>query len=64
MDTWTVVKFKDENSVEAVPSDWILDNQCYWPPYTADKIKSSIIEHEAHHGHCLILRFSETVPSV
>ncbi|KAK9686101.1 hypothetical protein QE152_g37449 [Popillia japonica] len=56
MDTWTVVKFKDENSVEAVPSDWILDNQCYWPPYTADKIKSSIIEHEAHHGHCLILR--------
>ncbi|KAK9732327.1 hypothetical protein QE152_g12932 [Popillia japonica] len=47
MDTWTVVKFKDENSVEAVPSDWILDNQCYWPPYTADKIKSSIIKHEA-----------------
>jgi len=31
--TWCVVKFDDENTVEAVPDIWYMknDSQCYWP---------------------------------
>ncbi|KAK4883367.1 hypothetical protein RN001_006686 [Aquatica leii] len=31
--TWSVVKFIEENSVEAVPTKWIIKGMCYWPPY-------------------------------
>lgn len=27
--TWTVVQFTTDNTVEAVPSDWIEHNKCY-----------------------------------
>ncbi|GAB1859742.1 DUF4806 domain-containing protein [Camponotus japonicus] len=32
--TWFVVKFDDENTVEAVPNTWYMKKkfQCYWPP--------------------------------
>jgi len=31
---WYIVKFLEENSVEAVPVNWFKDlNHCYWLPY-------------------------------
>ncbi|XP_036151074.1 uncharacterized protein LOC114254085 [Monomorium pharaonis] len=32
--TWLVIKFDDEDAVEAVPNTWYIDknSQCYWPP--------------------------------
>lgn len=44
--TWTVVKFKDENVVEAVPTTWINNGKCYWPSYTADKMLKAIKDHD------------------
>ncbi|CAL1677371.1 unnamed protein product [Lasius platythorax] len=43
--TWTVVRFEDENVVEAVPTTWIVNNRCYWPPYTIENILKSIKDH-------------------
>ncbi|XP_011696582.1 PREDICTED: uncharacterized protein LOC105455171 [Wasmannia auropunctata] len=43
--TWTVVRFKDENVVEAVPTNWIASGKCYWPPYTKEKILKAIKDH-------------------
>lgn len=33
-----VIKFIEENTVETVPTNWILGDQCYWPPYADKKI--------------------------
>lgn len=45
--TWHVIIFIKENSVEAVPASWFVDqtNECFWPPesYKADKILKLII---------------------
>lgn len=46
-DTWTVVKFKIENSVEAILTTWLLENdRCYWPPFTQEKIQQAIKKHD------------------
>ncbi|XP_039306792.1 uncharacterized protein LOC113004968 [Solenopsis invicta] len=42
---WTVVHFIDENAVEAVPSTWIINNKCYWPPFPKEKIVAAIKKH-------------------
>lgn len=42
---WTVVRFEDENVVEAVPTTWISNNTCYWPPYTIEKVLKAIKDH-------------------
>jgi len=39
---WTVVKFIDEDSVEAVPTNWIIDGKCYWPPFHPNKLRAAI----------------------
>jgi len=31
MDGWDIVIFKNDNSVEAVPSSWVRKNSCAWP---------------------------------
>lgn len=37
---WYIVKFVEENSVEAVPCNWFKDfSNCFWPPY--NKIKTA-----------------------
>ncbi|CAH1170404.1 unnamed protein product [Phaedon cochleariae] len=47
MATWTVVKFQEENSVEAIPTTWLMgNNNCYWPPYTQEKIQHAIKKHD------------------
>lgn len=46
--TWTIVIFTDEDSVEVVPSNWIVNNKCYWPPsLTSDKLRAAIKHHDA-----------------
>lgn len=42
--SWTVVRFIDEDTVEAVPSSWILQNRCYWPPFKNEKIMAIILK--------------------
>lgn len=44
--TWTVVRFIDKNTVEAVPSSWIVQNRCYWPPFKYEKIMAIIRKNE------------------
>lgn len=41
--SWTVVKFIEENSVEAVPTSWIKDNKhCLWPSLQYNKVIQAI----------------------
>lgn len=28
---WSIVTFKDDNSVETIPSYWYQNNKCTWP---------------------------------
>ncbi|XP_025269918.1 uncharacterized protein LOC112639596 [Camponotus floridanus] len=42
---WTVVRFEDENVVEAVSTSWITNGRCYWPPYTTEKTLKAIKDH-------------------
>lgn len=44
--SWTVVKFTDENSVEAVPTSWINNKQYFWPPFQRDKVIQAIRKNE------------------
>lgn len=38
---WTVVKFMKDQSVEAVPTNWITGSECYWPDEKVERaIKS------------------------
>ncbi|XP_024875700.1 uncharacterized protein LOC112457061 [Temnothorax curvispinosus] len=45
--TWTIVIFTDEDCVEVVPSSWILNDKCYWPTLTPDKLKAAVKNHDA-----------------
>lgn len=40
--TWTVVTFPEENTVEAVPTSWINNGKCYFPSIPADKLATAI----------------------
>lgn len=45
--TWTVIKFSEENSVEAVPTTWLVGSEnCYWPPFPQDKVLQAIRRHD------------------
>ncbi|XP_050510568.1 uncharacterized protein LOC126887211 [Diabrotica virgifera virgifera] len=41
-ETWTVVKFVEESSVAAVPTKWIFEDKCLWPPFIAEKLNLAI----------------------
>lgn len=44
--TWTVVKFDVDNTVEAVPTPWLISgNECLWPPFTGEKLSTAIKNH-------------------
>ncbi|CAH1153704.1 unnamed protein product [Phaedon cochleariae] len=49
--TWTVVKFVEEDTVEAVPTTWLVGNLCYWPPYPREKLVTAIKNFEAPNTH-------------
>ncbi|XP_072554361.1 uncharacterized protein [Paramormyrops kingsleyae] len=36
-----IVVFEATNEVELVPSTWVRDGQCFWPPNTVDIVKST-----------------------
>lgn len=44
MKTWAVVKFIKDKTIEAVPTNWIIDGECYWPPptYTKEQLNSAL----------------------
>lgn len=44
---WYIVKFLEENTVEAVPCNWLYDfAHCYWPPYSKTKTVEAIRNRE------------------
>jgi hypothetical protein len=44
---WYVVKFLEENSVEAVPCNWFKDyNNCFWPQYSKARTAEAIKQRE------------------
>lgn len=49
-----VVIFLDDHSVDDVPSNWLLDDVCLWPPYRASRLETAMLL-TAH--LCLVLRF-------
>lgn len=38
---WMIVYFIDD-IVETVPSTWVYDDVCYWPPYNGSKLIQAI----------------------
>lgn len=40
--SFAVVEFVDDNSVDAVPSNWIEENRCSWPPYRGLRFTSAV----------------------
>ncbi|XP_031346380.1 uncharacterized protein LOC116173183 isoform X2 [Photinus pyralis] len=40
--TWTVVCFTNDETVEAVPTKWLSGDQCLWPVVTRDKLNTYI----------------------
>uniref|UniRef100_A0A6P7GYH2 Uncharacterized protein LOC114343840 n=1 Tax=Diabrotica virgifera virgifera TaxID=50390 RepID=A0A6P7GYH2_DIAVI len=44
--TWTVVQFLDDTTVEAVPSSWIQGNNCHWPSFAPEKLINAIKKSE------------------
>ncbi|XP_019884176.2 uncharacterized protein LOC105254819 isoform X2 [Camponotus floridanus] len=45
--TWTVIQFEEDCSVEAVPSTWIQGQFCHWPTYSQEKLMTAIRKHES-----------------
>ncbi|XP_076234998.1 uncharacterized protein LOC143179588 isoform X2 [Calliopsis andreniformis] len=39
---WTIVEFVDDGSVEAVPSTWIQNDVCHWPPLPQNRLINAI----------------------
>lgn len=46
-----MVEFLEHDSVEAVPTKWIFENQCYWPPLSQTKIIDTIKGAESPNTH-------------
>ncbi|GAB1860825.1 hypothetical protein CAJAP_01904 [Camponotus japonicus] len=39
---WKIIHFLNDNVDEAVPSAWVFDDICYWPPYKGSKLTRAI----------------------
>ena len=39
---YSIVNFVDDNTAEVVPTSWIKDDVCLWPPYRGEKLKSLV----------------------
>lgn len=59
-DTWTVVQFVDDSSVEVVPSTWIHGNYCHWSSFPPDKLISAIWKSEPFYKRLLSYIFSHS----
>ncbi|XP_076293883.1 uncharacterized protein LOC143215555 [Lasioglossum baleicum] len=40
--TWTVVQFIEDGSAEAVPTNWVERDKCYWPLLPQNKVRKAI----------------------
>lgn len=49
--SWTVVEFTETKTVEAVPTGWLHDNNCYWPPMSRSKIINEIKNSSSPNTH-------------
>lgn len=57
---WTVVQFLEDGTVEAVPTNWIDGNVCYWPPLHGARLMTAIKKLESRSNswsHHLIRTF-------
>uniref|UniRef100_A0A1Y1KFM8 Uncharacterized protein n=3 Tax=Photinus pyralis TaxID=7054 RepID=A0A1Y1KFM8_PHOPY len=54
--TWSVIKFPEEDSVCAVPTTWVQNNKCSWPPYSKPLIRQAIENREAPGEHWSVFR--------
>lgn len=51
---WIIVHFIEENTVEAVPINWLEGNQCYWPSLNSKRCREAIQAcHEPEHDWIL-----------
>lgn len=39
---WSIVHFLEDNVIEVVPTCWVCDDVCYWPPYKKSKLTQAI----------------------
>jgi len=45
---WSVVHFTDEDTVEAVPSTWYENQNCFWPPKALKRFTKDLIKKKEH----------------
>ena len=39
--SFLVVEFLEDQSVDVVPCNWLLDDDCFWPPYRAARLNTA-----------------------
>ncbi|XP_076285091.1 uncharacterized protein LOC143211370 isoform X1 [Lasioglossum baleicum] len=42
MNSWSIVQFVKDGTVEAVPSAWLLNGYCYWPSLPPNRLANAI----------------------
>lgn len=49
--SWYVLHFPADNSVEVVPSSWVVNGndgkECFWPPSTGARLRETIIARQS-----------------
>ena len=44
--SFAIVEFVDNESVEVVPSNWLMDDICFWPAFQAKHLTNAIMRRE------------------
>ena len=45
--SYAVVEFVDDESVDVIPSNWLLnDTTCHWPPYRSLRLTAAVKKRE------------------
>ena len=39
--SFSVVEFLDDESVDVVPSNWLVDDFCWWPPFRPSRLMNA-----------------------
>jgi len=39
--SFSVVEFRDDESVDVVPSSWLADDVCWWPPFRSSRLTNA-----------------------
>ena len=43
---FALVEFSEDRSVDIVPISWLVDDNCFWPPYRAERLVNAIRKSE------------------